>query len=448
MGKFQTKFVCRECGAEYLRWQGKCDGCLAWNSLEEFTAPQILSKSAKSITVGRSRARPINEIAASGKPRILSGIGELDQVFGGGIVPGSVLLLAGDPGIGKSTLVLQLCGELAKKIKVLYVSGEESEEQIKLRADRLKINSPNLILCSDFVLENIISQIEQIGPDFLIIDSVQVIVSPEVPSIAGSVSQVRFAAEKLIQIAKEKSIPLILIGHVTKEGSLAGPKTLEHLVDGVFYLEGERYGSFRILRSIKNRYGKTSEIGVFEMEEGGLIEVKNPSKLFLEERLPSPGSVISCATSGLRPILVEIQALVSPTNFGYPKRSATGIDLGRLLMLIAVLQSRMGLKLASQDIYVNVVGGMKISEPAIDLAVCLAILSAFKNKKIDPDLVCFGEVGLSGEVRGIGSIDKRIEEAEKIGFKKIVLPHQKIKDTKLKTFKVKSIKEAEDILSF
>ena len=456
MSKTNTKFVCNNCGAEYIRWQGKCDSCGQWETLEEIKVSPRMSKSKKQMSnFGTSSALiSLDKVDSKNFERIKTGIEEFDRVLGGGIVLGSLALLGGDPGIGKSTLLLQsLVGISQDKNveKILYVSGEESAQQIKLRAERLKIQNEKIFLLSENDLENILSTIEIEKPNLVIIDSIQTIASTELASAPGSIVQVKNATDNLMRMAKATNIPVFIIGHVTKEGGIAGPKTLEHLVDVVLYLEGDRYQSFRILRGIKNRFGKTSEVGIFEMEEEGMVEVKNPSKVFLEERLEgASGVAVSAIIEGNRPFLIEVQALASRSYFGYPKRTASGFDINRLNLLIAVIEKRTGLDLSSFDVYLNIVGGIKIKENAVDLAIALAIVSAAKNKPISSNIALFGELGLSGEVRSIPSMDKKIAEAVKMGFDKIVIPRQNGKknliDKKVQVIEVKTLKEALSIL--
>lgn len=409
----QIIFVCANCGEEYLRWQGKCDNCGEWNTLKEFSIPNSqFSKSRKSY--GNIQPIDLAKVTIKNFHRIMTKIGEFDRVLGGGIVPGSIILLGGDPGIGKSTILLQVATRLED---VLYVSAEESAEQIKLRFDRLGLKSKTIQLFSEIDLSSILATIEEQKPRVVIIDSIQTIYSSDFPSTPGSIVQVRECALRLQQLAKTTGTSVFLVGHVTKEGSVAGPRTLEHLVDVVLYLEGEQYHNNRILRAAKNRYGATDEIGIFEMTEKGLVEVANPSKLFLEERLKNvPGTVVTATVEGTRAFLVEVQALATTTIFGYPQRRASGFDLNRLQLLVAVLQKRVGLSLANQDIFINIVGGVKIKEPAVDLAVALSVASAFKNKAINPKLCAFGEVGLSGEIRQVLQEAKRIKEAKRLGF--------------------------------
>ena len=425
--KLKNVFVCQNCNYQTSKWIGKCPDCSKWNTFQEDVVnvgkPDPISKNRHIL----SDSKPVSLTEVEQEHvRIETGIGELDQILGGGIVQGSVILLSGEPGIGKSTITMQVCGALgAQGKKVLYVSGEESVNQIAARAKRLKVDPQNIQLFCENNLERIMDVVRSQKPDFIILDSIQVVQSGDIESLAGSISQVRFCAEVLTQTAKSQNIPLLLIGHVTKEGTLAGPRVLEHLVDAVLHLEGERFHQMRILRSNKNRYGSTNEVGVFEMNENGLQEVKNPSKLFLEGRNPDAiGSVITCTIEGTRPFLVEVQALTSITAFGYPKRSATGFDLNRLQMIIAVLQEHGHINLANQDIFINVVGGMRIEEPAGDLAVALAIVSSFQKKPFTAEAVVFGEIGLSGELRNVTQHEKRMKESQKLGFDKIMTPKE------------------------
>ncbi|MBM2821018.1 MAG: radA [Candidatus Berkelbacteria bacterium] len=424
--KDELVFVCSNCGEEYLKWQGKCDNCGQWNTLKEFK----IQKSKFKIRDSGNLTEPIelSKVTIKNHQRISTKIGEFDRVLGGGIVPGSVVLLGGDPGIGKSTLLLQVATKLES---VLYISGEESPEQIKLRFDRLGLSAnrgsvssgktQSSKIYSEINLDNVISTIKRENPGLVIIDSIQTIYSGDFPSTPGSLVQVRECALRLQQLAKTSGIPIFLIGHVTKEGSVAGPRILEHLVDVVLYLEGERFHNNRILRAAKNRFGATDEIGIFEMTERGLIEVLNPSKLFLEERQKNvPGAIVTATVEGTRSFLIEVQALTTTTVFGYPQRRSSGFDLNRLQLLVAVLQKRANLNLSNQDIFINIVSGVKIKEPAVDLAVALAVTGAFKNKSFDPKLCVFGELGLSGEIRKVSFEKKRILEAKRLGFKKFI----------------------------
>lgn len=449
MMKAQTKFVCQNCGAEYSRWQGKCDACGEWNSLVETVIQETRNPQRK---VSGATPQKLKEVSDLNLERISTGILEVNRVLGGlrdqeGIVPGALIILGGDPGIGKSTLVLQIASYLSQtKKKVLYVSGEESPNQLKIRAGRLRINEDNLWVVSETNLESILGLIEKEKFDLIIIDSIQTIYSETLTSIPGNISQLSFCANCLMDVAKKNHIAFVLVGHVTKEGAIAGPRVLEHLVDVVLYLEGERYGNFRVLRSVKNRFGSTNEVGIFEMEEFGLKEISNPSKVLLEERIEqTPGSIVFAGIEGTRPILLEIQALTSTSSFGYPKRTTSGFDLNRLNLLIAVLQKRVGLNLSNQDVYVNVVGGLLIKEPAADLAVALAIASAFKNKALIKDLVVFGEIGLSGEIRSVTNVPKRLKEAEKLGFKKVLTFPVEEKISDLNLIKTRTLKTAIDL---
>lgn len=404
-------FVCSDCGEEYTKWQGKCDNCKGWNTLKEFSVTKTKNKK----TIGISQeVRLIDEIEMSKVDRQMSAFSEVDRVLGGGIVPGSVILLGGDPGIGKSTLLLQIVAAFQNS---LYISGEESSEQIKLRYNRLKLKNSTLKILTEVDLDRILEKIALEKPALVIIDSIQTIYSADFPSTPGSIVQVRECALRLQQFAKEKHISIVLVGHVTKDGTVAGPRTLEHLVDVVLYLEGERFQNTRILRTTKNRFGATDEIGIFEMNENGLSQVDNPSELFLLERQKNvPGSVVTSLIEGTRAMLVEVQALTSAASFGYPQRKAVGFDLNRLQLLIAVLQKRVGMNLSNQDIFVNIVGGVCADEPAADLAVAFSIASAFLGKCVNPKLCAFGEIGLSGEIRKVSFEAKRKKEATRLGF--------------------------------
>jgi len=414
--KTKTIYVCSNCGNETLLWQGKCPYCAEWNTLKEVKSQPVKGNN-KRANSEPAKAVKLNLIENGNFKRISAGIGEVDRVMGSGIVPGSLILLSGDPGIGKSTLLLQLSAHFSNSLDVLYVSGEESAGQVKMRTDRLGLKTDKMHFLAETDVDNIISEITKTKAQICIIDSIQTIFDANYPSTPGSIVQVRECALKFQQLAKASNIPIILVGHVTKGGEIAGPKTLEHLVDVVLYLEGERYHGTRILRGVKNRFGATDEIGIFEMAEKGLKEVDNPSEIFLKERLETvPGSVVTATVEGTRPFLVEIQALTNRTNFGYPRRACSGLDFNRLQLLIAVLQKRAGLNLSDQDIYINVVGGFKIKEPAVDLAVCLAIASAYSNKKIDPNFSVFGEVGLTGEIRTVSQKSKRENESKRLGF--------------------------------
>jgi DNA repair protein RadA/Sms len=418
--KTATQYVCQNCSSAQSKWAGKCPDCGAWNSLVE-TVVAVSGKS-KSGTPVAARPDKLSSIDTKKLPRIPSQIPDLDQVLGGGIVPGSIMLLSGDPGIGKSTLVLQLAAAVAKSKAVLYVSGEESANQIKLRAERLGLNDSEFDLLTDTSADSVTATIDQSNYELVIIDSIQTMSTDALTGAAGSVGQITASSQMLQQVAKRKHVAMVIIGHVTKEGSIAGPKVLEHLVDVVLYLEGDKYGNFKALRGIKNRFGSTNEVGIFEMGEKGLTGVPNPSEALLAERQSGAGSVVFATMEGTRPLLVEVQALVSTTVFGYPKRTANGVDLNRLNLLAAVLSKRANYNLSNQDIYVNIVGGLKITEPAIDLAIILSIASAFKNRPLQDGTVAFGEVGLGGEIRSVAQAEKRLAEANKLGFKRAIGP--------------------------
>lgn len=464
MTKVKTIFECTNCGSQFPAWTGRCNQCGHWNTVEK---AEGLVGSAGSGGGGKEQSEnqltghsvikltKFSAIKSKNFKKLVSGINEFDRVLGGGIVPGSLVLIGGDPGIGKSTLALQIANVIAEKIAgaanlgmrsrdVIYLSGEESLDQVKLRADRLGISSKYLNVVSESNIDLVASLMEKKKPALMVIDSIQTMWSREAAGSPGSVSQVKMSAGKIMEKAKLYGIAAIFIGHVTKDGVVAGPKTLEHLVDTVLYLEGDRYHTYRVLRGVKNRFGGTNEAGVFEMVENGMREVKNPSALFLGERRENAtGSVVAAVLEGTRAFLVEIQALTSTTIFGYPKRTVSGIDFNRLSLLIAVLTKRAKLNLGNQDVYVNVVGGFKIDEPAVDLAICAAIASAFRNKPIDARTAFTGEVGLSGEVRQVSEVEKRVNEAEKLGFQRIVVPRgSKIGKTKIKVYQASTVFDA------
>lgn len=443
-------FVCQNCGNNSPRWIGKCPACSGWNTYVE----EIVTKE-KANPIFKSKSKPvlINEISLANEQRIKTDIKEMDRVLGGGLILGSTVLIGGDPGIGKSTLALQIFGKYSENgIKVLYITGEESSNQIKIRSKRLNVNGENLYVVTETNIESIINNIENSSPSVVVIDSIQTIYSNDLPSAPGTVGQIRECTSKIVQYAKNKGVSFFLVGHVTKEGSIAGPKVLEHLVDTVLYFEGGKSHPYRILRAVKNRYGSTNEIGVFEMTNDGLKEVSNPSEIFLSERpLNSSGSVVTPSIEGTRPILVEIQALVSPCNFGVPRRTTIGLDSNRVSLLVAVIEKRGGLHITSQDIFMNVAGGVKIEEPAVDLGICISLVSSFLNKPVSPETIVFGEVGLSGEIRGVSQVDVRLKEAEKLGFKRFILPrinsdNLKHKDSKQKYIGIENINEAIEIL--
>jgi len=453
MPKAKTHFVCQSCGYQAPKWLGRCPGCQEWNTFVEERvieekAPErdLLGLEAEAVPT------PITEIVGEERGRFQIGIGEFDRVLGGGIVFGSVILVGGDPGIGKSTLLLQMMSQLASKgKKVLYVSGEESLQQTRMRADRLGISSERLFVVSETSLEKILQDIQTLRPSTVVVDSIQTIYSSDLPSTPGSISQVRESSSRLLYLAKHLSIPIFLVGHVTKEGFIAGPKVLEHMVDTVLYIEGEATHSFRILRTVKNRFGSTNEIGVFEMKDSGLVEVLSPSEFFLSERTqPASGSVVMPSIEGSRPILIELQALVVSTNFGIPRRTAQGIDVNRVSLLVAVMEKRLGVHLFNYDIFLNITGGIKIEEPGADLGVIASIGSSFKDQLIDPETVVFGEVGLGGEVRGVSQSEVRAKESARLGFKRCLLPKQnqeKMKGVKgIELIGVTTVQEAMKIL--
>ena len=421
----KTVYFCQECGYESAKWMGQCPGCKAWNTFVEET---VSAKKPASGTTGRTEKRQepviLRDISLSEDERQTTKIGELDRVLGGGIVPGSLVLVGGDPGIGKSTLLLQVCRNLAERqVSVLYISGEESLRQIKLRANRIGEFSDKLQLLCETNLEVIREVIQRKKPEVVVIDSIQTMFHEDVSSAPGSVSQVRESTNILMQIAKGMGVSIFIVGHVTKEGNVAGPRVLEHMVDTVLYFEGDRHASYRILRAVKNRFGSTNEIGVFEMCGTGLEEVKNPSEFLLNGRPEdASGSVVACSMEGTRPILVEIQALVCQSNFGIPRRTAVGTDFNRVNLLMAVLEKKVGIHLGSSDAYVNIAGGMKMTEPAIDLGICLAVVSSCKDIVIPDNVMVFGEVGLSGEIRAVSMAGQRVQEAKKLGFETVMLP--------------------------
>ena len=424
MAKKTTIFYCQSCGYESAKWMGQCPGCREWNTFVE--EPVEKKTSAVAGVRGLSASKPVmlKDVTGGDEQRISSGITELDRVLGGGIVKGSLILIGGDPGIGKSTLLLQMTGNLTQRgERVLYVSGEESVRQIKLRADRLGNDFHELMLLCETNLDAIGESIREVSPKVVIIDSIQTMYREEVSSAPGSVSQVREATSYLLQIAKQLEISIFIVGHVTKEGAVAGPRVLEHMVDTVLYFEGDRHASYRVLRGVKNRFGSTNEIGVFEMRSQGLAEVANPSEFMLNGRAENAsGSVVTCSLEGTRPVMIEIQALLCKSNFGIPRRQANGMDFNRVNLLMAVIEKRAGLQIGDQDAYLNIAGGMKITEPAIDLATVCAIISSYKNHPIPASYICFGEVGLSGEVRAVSQAEARVREAKKLGFATVIMP--------------------------
>lgn len=424
MAKAKTVWVCSECGNEAMKWLGKCPACNEWDTFyEEQKIEKTVSKNRFSQENNNSEIVRLKDAKKKEYTRVSSGLEEMDRVLGGGFVDGSLTLIGGEPGIGKSTLILQLCSLIGYEGKILYISGEESLEQIKLRADRLNIKNDNIYFLAETDMAVIEEKLENERPEFCIIDSIQTMFSGEITSAPGSVSQVREITAKIMQICKKKEITTIIVGHVTKDGNIAGPRVLEHMVDTVLYLEGERYFSYRILRTVKNRFGSTNEIGMFEMKNEGLVEVQNPSSILIGDREEDIlGTIVAPSVEGTRPILIEIQALTTKTFFGMPRRSSNGIDYNKLNLLIAVIEKYTKIPLSSQDVYINIVGGIKINEPAVDLAVVLAIISSYKSIAIKNEVAVIGEVGLTGEIRNVSNIEKRIKEVEKLGFKKIIIP--------------------------
>ncbi len=421
--KSKTIYVCSNCGYESAKWYGQCPSCFSWNTLQEELRTTANRSSASGKNLSQAKALSLKEIDYITEHRYATGIGELDLVLGGGLVKGSVVLLSGDPGIGKSTILLQICQTLGEKLRVLYISGEESAHQIKLRADRLGVTTENLTVLCETDTQVLCEYIRSAKPDTVIVDSIQTMNIQELQSSPGSVTQVRESTNLFVRTAKSLDIPIIIVGHVTKDGNIAGPKVLEHIVDTVLYFEGERNLSYRILRTEKNRFGSTNEIGVFEMTDRGLREVKNPSQMMIAGRPKNTsGTCIACVMEGSRPILSEVQGLVTPTGFGNPRRMTTGFDFGRLAMILAVLEKRCGYFFGTMDCYVNVVGGMKLDEPASDLTVAMALLSSLKDKVIKDDVIAFGEIGLAGEIRGVNACDQRVKEAIRLGFHTCVVP--------------------------
>ncbi len=444
----KTAFFCQSCGYESAKWMGQCPGCKEWNTfVEELPVSKSTGKSAGN-TVVKNDPVSLRQIDLKEDASLSSGLVELDRVLGGGIVEGSLVLVGGDPGIGKSTLLLQMCRHLAQKgIKVLYISGEESLRQIKLRARRIGEFTDDLLLLCETSLGVIEQVIERQKPQAVIIDSIQTMYNEEIASAPGSVSQVRESTSVLLQIAKGKSVSIFIVGHVTKEGNVAGPRVLEHMVDTVLYFEGDRHASYRILRSVKNRFGSTNEIGVFEMRDTGLVEVKNPSDFLLDGRpQDASGSVVACSMEGTRPILIEVQALVCKTNFGIPRRTAAGAGFYRVNLLMAVLEKRLGLNLANCDAYVNIAGGIKMHEPAIDLGIVLAVISSYRDRPIPDSVIAFGEVGLSGEIRAVSMAEQRVQEAKKLGFETVILPKVSLKTVdKIKGIRLLGIQSLKEI---
>lgn len=425
--KLKSVYVCKNCGYENPKWYGKCPQCGEWDTMEEVTGvPETKPGAAKSVRRGVSQ--PIRDIQTVGEHRYQTGLSEFDRVLGGGLVKGSVVLLSGDPGIGKSTILLQVCQTLGKSLTILYASGEESAHQIKLRADRLGVDSENLYVMSENDAEVITEQVRTQKPDIVIIDSIQTMTLSELSSSAGSITQVRECTNLFLRTAKALDIPMIVVGHVNKDGNIAGPKVLEHIVDTVLYFEGERNLSYRILRAVKNRFGSTNEIGVFEMMDKGLRQVVNPSEMMLEGRpVDCSGTCVACTMEGMRPIMAEVQALVTTTGFGNPRRMSSGFDYNRLNVILAVLEKRGGYYFSNMDVYLNIIGGIKLYEPAADLTVALALVSSLKDQVVPKDILAFGEIGLAGEIRSVGFCEQRIKEAIRLGFHKIIIPQANLK---------------------
>lgn len=451
--KIKTIYYCTECGNETPKWHGKCPSCSAWNTIVEQPAEQNIKKPAKNRTSGSPLGVPvrhplhISKVETTDELRFPTGMGELDRVLGGGAVKGSLVLVGGAPGIGKSTLMLQICDSLCRFSNVLYISGEESERQIKLRAERLKVEGKGLYLLGETNLQNMMDAVHTLQPDILIVDSIQTMYHDEINSAAGSVSQVKECTMALMHLAKSENITVFVIGHVNKEGSIAGPKVLEHMVDCVLYFEGERHMAYRILRAAKNRFGATNEIGVFEMEEGGLIEVPNPSEALLSGRpVDAPGTCVTCVMEGARPVMAEIQTLVVPSNLGNPRRVSNGFDYNRALLLMAVLEKRGGLILNGCDAYFNVIGGLSLDEPAADLATMIALASSFRDKTVPSDLAAIGEIGLTGELRAVSSLGQRLSEVRRMGFTKCLIPKRTqgklVAPDGLELIRVSNIREA------
>lgn len=446
----KTVFFCQNCGHEETKWLGQCPMCKEWNTfVEEKVITSSVSASVKTDRDIEKKIVALSQVNTDEQKRFQTGMKELDRVLGGGIVPGSLVLVGGDPGIGKSTLLLQVCQKLAKERQVLYISGEESLVQIKLRANRMGDFSNNMKLFCETNLGTIRDVIEKKQPEFVVIDSIQTMYSEEVASAPGSVSQVRESTNVFMQLAKGLGITIFIVGHVTKEGTVAGPRVLEHMVDTVLYFEGDRHASYRILRGVKNRFGSTNEIGVFEMRQNGLVEVENPSEYMLSGKPENAsGSVVACSIEGTRPLLIEIQALVCDTNFGMPRRTATGTDYNRVNLLMAVLEKRIGLHLANCDAYVNIAGGIRMNEPAIDLGIVMAIVSSYKNRPVDERMIVFGEVGLSGEVRAVNMPEQRVAEAKKLGFETCVVPEVSLGMVKgIKGIKIIGVKTINDAMN-
>ena len=448
MAKSKTVFFCTACGNETPKWMGRCPGCGAFNTMEEHIEKPVAPGKAKSAPVGMSRKpQRIRQVDSDSEIRFLTGMGELDRVLGGGAVAGSLVLVGGAPGIGKSTLLLQICDQLCKERRVLYISGEESERQLKLRAQRLGVAPEELLILSETRLSDVVEAVEEVKPDILIVDSIQTLYNEENDSSPGSVSQVKDCTMTMMQMSKQDGITVFVVGHINKDGNIAGPKVLEHMVDCVLYFEGDANSSYRLLRAAKNRFGSTNEIGVFEMADTGLIEVPNPSQMLLEGRPEgASGTCVACVMEGTRPILAEVQALVSKTSFNVPRRTADGFDFNRAALLLAVAEKRGGMKLSLFDAYINVIGGLRLDEPGADLPVVLAVASSYRDQTIDDDLVAIGEVGLTGEIRSVSNMNQRLAEVSRLGFHKCIIPRNgadKLEIPRgLTVYKVRNIREA------
>ena len=451
MAKAKTVFFCTACGNESLKWQGRCPACGAWNTMEEHVEKPVAPGRAKSAPVGISRKpQRLCQVTSDDEIRFSTGMGELDRVLGGGAVAGSLVLVGGAPGIGKSTLLLQICAQLCRERQVLYVSGEESERQIKLRAQRLRVESDNLYILSETRLSDVLEATEEMKPDILIVDSIQTLYSEENESSPGSISQVKDCTMALMQVSKSQGITVFVVGHINKDGNIAGPKVLEHMVDCVMYFEGDPNSSYRLLRAAKNRFGSTNEIGVFEMADCGLIEVPNPSQMLLDGRPEGAcGTCVACVMEGTRPVLAEVQALVTKTTFNVPRRAADGFDFNRAVLLLAVAEKRAGLKLSVFDAYINVIGGLRLDEPAADLSVVLAVASSYRDQAVDDDLVAIGEVGLTGEIRSVSHMNQRLSETARLGFKKCIIPRNGAEKLEipegLKVYRVRNLREAIEV---
>ena len=448
MAKAKTVFYCTNCGNETPRWQGKCPACGAWNTIEEHIEKPVPVSRAKSAPVGQSRKpQRISEVTSGGELRFSTGMGELDRVLGGGAVAGSLVLVGGAPGIGKSTLLLQICTSLCVGRKVLYISGEESERQLKLRADRLGVVPDSLYILSETRLSDIMEAVSQLEPDILIVDSIQTLYNEENESAPGSISQVKDCTMTLMQLSKSQGITVFVVGHINKDGNIAGPKVLEHMVDCVLYFEGDPNSTYRLLRAAKNRFGSTNEIGVFEMQDAGLVEVPNPSQMLLEGRPEgASGTCVACVMEGTRPVLAEVQALVTKTTFNVPRRAADGFDFNRAVLLLAVMEKRAGMKLNLFDAYLNVIGGLRLDEPGADLPVILAVASSYRDQPIADDLVVIGEIGMTGEIRSVSHLNQRLGEASRLGFKKCMIPRSSSEKLEIPdgmtVYRVRNVREA------